>query len=1523
MKAKTLLCALALVGLTSIPCQAASVETPGFLKYECWFPPLRDANLVGTDVTLLDLDPNYVANIPDLTSYTAGFSSRGVFPDDSHEEYGARMTGWITPTVTGDYNFYLACDDASQLLISTDGTEANLVNVAVATSWNTGFLDVSVGDLRTTQSPVPLVAGQKYAVKIILKEGTGGDYVQIAMQEASGTTPAASLKPLASTMLSSMADPAGASLAITQQPVATSTPENASAVSFSITATAVTPYGKYTSSTAITNFFGVPMQLGTNSQLDTFYQWFTNGVEAPGANGTNYSIAWPKKAQDGMKVKCYVAVPGIPLYSSEVTLTVTADTTPPTVVKAAADTSFVNVVVGFSEPMPDSALLASHYGIDQGVTVSSVDRVDLMTVKLNTSKMADGNLYTLTINGVQDAATPANTIAANTQVQFKSWVFVPGIAIRHKYTGFDDATGDNVNNLFSDPRYPNNPDRIDVVKRVEYPADGATIDNTEVPDASAGSPYHFYFDALDCWFTPATTGNYVFLASAVDRMRLFLSTDESPANKYLIASANTWTDARKWTTDHDGNPMPACRSDQYATTQWPDTGNTITLQAGKRYYLLLIHHFPSWAGAQFLGATYKMDTDPDPADNTVPTLEKSAIGSYMDPTVGSVAFALQPTNVTVLSGTKTTFYAAATGSSAYGTNVYYQWQSAPKGSSTWTDIAGATATNYITDYLGGADDGKQFRVVASVPPITATSSSATLTVPVDNTPPTVAMASTDVSWTNITVRFSEPVSDTALLALHYTVDQGVTVTGVTRFDALTVKLTTSTLTENKVYKLAVTGVQDMATSPNTIAANTQVDVRSLVFLTGAALHKKYNNVDMGIGSSPAGLFADPRYPYNPDRMDIELRWEYPANGIGRILADDPVRYYFDTIEGFFIPPTSGNYVFLTAGADRFWLFLSTDESPANLHVICAQPNGWTNPRDWMLRQNSTDLTPQRSDQFTGTEWPTPNTISLEAGKRYYMLSIHHDIGGADDFAATYKLESEIDPINGDAPRLTGSVIGYYFDPSGASVSFTSQPVNVSAVQGGLATFTVAATGISVYGTNVFYQWQSAPKGSSTWTDIAGATTASYKTSILGLADDGRQFRLVASVPPYSSTSSVVTLGVTPDTTPPVVSVGAMQDETAGVVDVGVGFDETVDEVSGQLLSNYSVSAPGAITGISWQTNRFTANSQNPLVMILKQTALIKVTGLTGSGTLTVKNVADVYGNMITSVTVPFTVDSKLKWGVVGANEFGGWNAVVPVALNGFDIYSDGVGAWNTYDEATFVYEPVTGDFDKKLRVAYQDGSSQWARAGLIAKEVTNFGADRTTQTNTASRYQKCLVYPVGATLSGPGILGSHAWDLNRRLDTGGLTTGATMTGANAIPAYPDAWCRIKRVGQTFTMYRSDDGVNWVTLGSTTWGVDDVSKTPMPATVYVGPDFAPEIGGLALADQGTFLAQIRDYGDYSGVFAPQLKVAIDAAGKVTITWAAGTLVSSPTVQGTYTPVTGAATPFVVTPAGAATFYQVMQ
>ena len=887
----------------------------------------------------------------------------------------------------------------------------------------------------------------------------------------------------------------------------------------------------------------------------------------------------------------------------------------------------------------------------------------------------------------------------------------------------------------------------------------------------------------------------------------------------------------------------------------------------------------------------------------------------------------QPPPATLTAAANSSAFTLSVGAS--GDPVHYKWfkngAAIPQAvgpsfsSGAWVQPGGAGT--YTVQVFGG---GKQIM-----------SSACVVTVTADTTPPTIVKAAADITFTNVLVTFSEPVTDSALTASHYALDGGATVSSVARIDLLTVQLTTSKLAENTTYNLTVNGVQDTATPANTIAAGTKVQFRSFVFLTGTILHKKYDNCSDAY--TLANFFADPRYPSDPDRLDLETMWEYPPGGVARVAAD-PVRNYCDTLEGYFIPPTNGNYVFFICGDDEYYLYLSTDDSPANLFQICSEPGGWTDDRSWVTA-HSGDLTAMRSDQYTGTQWPNANanTITLTAGKRYYLLSMHHDHSwsGGDYHGVTYKLDTEADPNDGDAPRLTGSNIGYYFDPTGASVTFTQQPQNASCVIANSVTFTAAATGTSVYGTTVFYQWQSAPKGSSTWTNIANAMTASYATPLLVAGDNGTQFRVIASVPPVSATSTVASVTVSTDTTPPVVTVGAMQDPTtAGTVDIGVGFNKPVDTASGSLLANYTVSS-GTITSLTWYTNRFTANSKNPLVMTVKQTALLKVTGLSGSGTLTVKNVADTFGNKITSTNVAFTVDPNMKWGVVGANQTGGWNAVVPVAANGFDVYSDGIAEWGNYDETTFVYEQVTGDFDKKLRVQYQDGSSEWGRAGLIVRDVTDFGVDAATQEGSqpgntpvapydgkAGRYQKCHVNPVGATLTGPGTAGNQSWEGNRRLDTGGGCTTA-LTGVNAVPQYPNAWCRIKRQGQKFTIFRSNDGVTWVTLGTTTWGVDDTSKTPMPATVYVGPEFSPENGNITqAADQGTFLAQFRDYGDY--VANPQLTVSMDATGKVTISWAAGTLVGSSTVHGTYAPVTGATSPYVVTPtAGATMFYQVTQ
>jgi hypothetical protein len=904
--------------------------------------------------------------------------------------------------------------------------------------------------------------------------------------------------------------------------------------------------------------------------------------------------------------------------------------------------------------------------------------------------------------------------------------------------------------------------------------------------------------------------------------------------------------------------------------------------------------------------------------NLVTTLATAPVA----PTVSTA-----PQNATVNEGGSASFSVGVDGTGPFT----FQW------TKSGANIANATNQTLVLPLVLYGDNNAIIAVKITNPVSTITSSPATLTVIRDTTVPTVTKAAADMSFTAIFVTYSKPVSDTALATSNYSLDQGLTIPAITRLNTQTVKLTTSQMAQSKTYNLTINGVQDIDTIPNTIAANTKIQILSFVYLGGTVLHKKYDSIDDNTGWPVSNLFNDSRYPDAPDRVDLEPAFEYPTGGTGRVAADT-ARDYFDSVEGFFIPPATTNYVFYTAGADRYALWLSTDDNPANKNMI-TELNGWTNPRGWTQGQPINNGVPTpipgaQSDQFTGTQWPYPS-ISLTAGQRYYMLLVHHDPSwaGGDEYAATYKFEGEKDPAPGDAPKLTGSVVGFYFDPTGASINFAQEPKNSIGVQGTTVTLSASATGISVYGSTVSYQWQSAPKGSTTFTDIAGATGATFTTPLLTLANDGTQYRVIATLAPITQTSSVATLTVTADTTPPVVTAGAMPDVVAGTVDIGVGFNKTVDASAGQI-ANYSV-AGGTISSLTVFTNRFTANSQNPLVKLVRQSVLLKVTGLSGnSGVLTVNNITDTYGNKLSSTNLPITVASNMQWGVVGANEFGGTNAVVPVAANGFDIYSDGSGEWGTYDEATFVYEQVTGDFDKKLRIEYQDGSSQWARAGLVVRDVTNFGVNRATQTGSAAtappydgkagRYQKIHVNPVGATLGGPGNPGNQSWEGNRRLDTGSATTSA-LTGVNSIPQYPNAWCRLQRVGQKFTIYRSEDGVNWVNLGATTWGVDDATKTLMPDTLFVGPEFSPEDGNVTqVADQGTFLAAIRDYGNYVGVFDPQLKIGADSTGKTTVTWSAGTLVSSPTVLGTYTPVAGAASPFVVAPSGGTTmFYRVKQ
>jgi len=109
----------------------------------------------------------------------SSFAIRSSFeaPRDVGDNYGQRMRGYIVPPETGDYTFWIASDDASTLLLSTDVNPTHARPIASVVTWT----DYRQWTKEPNQQSVPirLVAGQPLYVEALMKEGGGGDHLTV------------------------------------------------------------------------------------------------------------------------------------------------------------------------------------------------------------------------------------------------------------------------------------------------------------------------------------------------------------------------------------------------------------------------------------------------------------------------------------------------------------------------------------------------------------------------------------------------------------------------------------------------------------------------------------------------------------------------------------------------------------------------------------------------------------------------------------------------------------------------------------------------------------------------------------------------------------------------------------------------------------------------------------------------------------------------------------------------------------------------------------------------------------------------------------------------------------------------------------------------------------------------------------------------------------------------------------------------------------------------------------------------
>ena len=142
------------------------------------------------------------------------------------------------------------------------------------------------------------------------------------------------------------------------------------------------------------------------------FQWTDNGADIAGETGPTYTMAHIPYTENNHQIRVRVTNPANVdgVTSAAALLTVIRDTTPPTVVKANANSGGDAVTVVFSEAVSDTALDLANYSIDQGVVISYTTRSSDTTVVLHlTTPLPGGLSYILSIHGVQDTASSRRT----------------------------------------------------------------------------------------------------------------------------------------------------------------------------------------------------------------------------------------------------------------------------------------------------------------------------------------------------------------------------------------------------------------------------------------------------------------------------------------------------------------------------------------------------------------------------------------------------------------------------------------------------------------------------------------------------------------------------------------------------------------------------------------------------------------------------------------------------------------------------------------------------------------------------------------------------------------------------------------------------------------------------------------------------------------------------------------------------------------------------------------------------------
>ncbi len=583
------------------------VFSPGFALMETY------GDSGGTTIPMLLSNPLY-PHYPRERFYMTTPNSRNAYPDDSHGNYGGRISGLMIPPVSGNYQFSINNDDDALLRGALTDNSGDLQDI--------GAQPCCSGTFRNTGPALPLTAGNRYAYQLLWKEGGGGDYAALS---------ADGINPIPADYLAVYANPDALSLVITTD----LQPEYTRIVNQSPTLTVAA---------TVTSFDGAVRPL--------LYQWYSNGVAMAGATGPSHTTPPLQVVNEGDVYSCLARTPGATLLSVVSTQHVSEDIFRPYLVSVRTDETFTKIYLTWSELMTEgTAAEESSYRItdpsDNEITVIDAAYAGSNVVLNLASPMFEGTIYTVDIGFQLDLVGNPTDPVGLSLVDFdygvvtnvSSWVASPCGGVEFSlFSGL--STGDNNirNTLLADPRFPNNPTAI-------YHISGMSSRLVFPNDSVEG-----YGARMRGLFIPPTSGNWIFYIRSDDSSILYMNTNgPSAAGKVIVQEEAGCCGA------FAGHPTAP-----------------ITLVAGQGYYMEMV--YKEGTGGDYAFTAARLQGQPAPTSDATDPIPGTMMGSGAAPggIGGALNLGLQPVDTTTTENNTVTF--TSTFVSPNDLPICYQWR---------------------------------------------------------------------------------------------------------------------------------------------------------------------------------------------------------------------------------------------------------------------------------------------------------------------------------------------------------------------------------------------------------------------------------------------------------------------------------------------------------------------------------------------------------------------------------------------------------------------------------------------------------------------------------------------------------------------------------------------------------------------------------------------------------------------------------------------------------------------------------